>query len=519
MNKITPYIISLLFVIFCICNVQSQPVDNSRQVVIESIFVNNEKQADNSKKILVSEKDSITINFRLKTGGDSEKSAFLFQTVFRNGNDSSVKTLGVTTAIFKNLKNDQYFLRISAFDLQRKWMALSTELEIEVDTDKYNLIKRNDSLQSQINTLVGLVHQKSGSDSLATQSGIGFSDNIFYLLILAVVILVVVLIFVIIKKPKTKEVIKSVPQIQDYSFMKNMVNLEDYEVLQIENSRLRAEIASLRGQIDAMNIRSNQLSAQNKELQNSVNKLSNHKAELEELQKQKDELFAVIIHDIKNPAALIKSLVELLTSYDLSATEQQEIINDIATTTVKIVALSQEVSRILSLETNKMNLNFEKVDINHVVKDVFHRNHIAAKNKSIHIFSELDENMPNVEIDPQRIDEVLDNLISNAIKFTQNNGTVRIKTYRDSTGVVVEVNDNGLGLTEDDLKHAFQRGARLSAKPTQGESSTGLGLWIVKKLIDAHHGKVWVKSTIGKGSTFSISVPFKQEEAEKSVEK
>ncbi|MBX3042170.1 MAG: HAMP domain-containing histidine kinase [Candidatus Kapabacteria bacterium] len=494
-------------------NTVSQPLDPTKKVVIESIFINNDKQPDNQNKFLISETDSITINFKLHADGNSEKSPFLFRTVFKNGLDSSVKTLGVTSAIFKNLKNDNYFLSISAFDLQRKWSAESVDLEIEVDNEKYNLKKKNDSLEARLNSLSDLIKATPVNDSLSTSSNSGMSQYFNYILIFFVVALIAALIIVIQKKPKVIEGKTSIskPQAQDYSFMKNVVSIEDYEKLQLENSRLKAEIASLRGQIEAMSLRGNQLTTQNKELQNSITKLSKHKLELEELQKQKDDLFAVIIHDIKNPASLIKSLVELLTSYDLSASEQQEIISDIANTTIKIVALSQEVSRILSLETNKMNLNFEPCDINHVVKDVFHRNHIAAKNKSINLFSELEEGLPNTEIDPQRIDEVLDNLISNSIKFTQNGGTVRIKTYKDSSGVVVEVNDNGLGLTEEDLKHAFQRGARLSAKPTQGESSTGLGLWIVKKLIDAHHGKVWVKSTVGKGSTFSFSVPLKQE--------
>lgn len=506
-------IIITTFLLACFY-VKSQPIDNSRSVVIESIWINNQKLPEKTLKLLASEKDSITINFRLKADDGADKTAFLFQTVFKNGVDSSTKTLGVTTAIFKNLKNDNYFLRISAFDLQRKWAALPVDIQIQIDTEKADLLRAKDSLNSQVNTLLSLV-KKSPSDTLNTQSSSGIPPLASYLMIALIVILIVVIIILMIRKPKNIDEPKTIinTQVQDLSFMKNMVNKSDYEALQIENSRLRAEIASLRGQIDAMSFRSNQLTTQNKELQNKITKLTNHKAELEELQKQKDELFAVIIHDIKNPAALIKSLVELLTSYDLSATEQQEIIADIANTTIKIVALSQEVSRILTLESNKANLNFEPCDINVIVTDVLHRNHIGAKNKTINMFTELTDNLPNAELDPQRIDEVLDNLISNAIKFTPNGGTVRIKTYTDGSSVICEINDNGLGLTEDDLKHAFQRGARLSAKPTQGESSTGLGLWIVKKLVDAHQGKVWVKSTTGKGSTFSFSVPYKHTKA------
>jgi len=290
----------------------------------------------------------------------------------------------------------------------------------------------------------------------------------------------------------------------------SFVTKDEFDRVLYENGELKAEIASLRGQIDALNARGEQLYKENKELQSNLLKLEKSKSELEELQRQKDDLFAVIIHDIKNPASLIKSLVELLTSYDLTATEQQEIINDIAQTTSKIVALSQEVSKILSLEGTKLNLNFDTANLNDIIKDVYQRNQIAAKNKSITMFTDLMEGLPDGEFDVQKIDEVIDNLVSNAIKFTPNGGTVRIKSSKELNNLVVEVSDNGLGLSEDDLKNTFKRGAKLSAQPTAGESSTGLGLWIVKKLVESHKGRVWVKSALGKGSTFAFSIPMNQ---------
>ncbi|MFA7625663.1 MAG: HAMP domain-containing sensor histidine kinase [Candidatus Kapaibacterium sp.] len=500
---------------FNVENTLSKNIDSIREVIIESVYVNDKILPENTFKILASDKDSITINFKLKAPSDLDKSAFLFKTIFRNGKDSSVKTVGVTRAIFKNLNNDDYLLNISAFDLQRKWNAKPVELRIEIDNEKYTLIQTKDSLNQKLEALLDVINNSSNDNSKNIKQE-AQSDVLLYVLLVIIATLLIVVVIMLKNKKKTE----LTPPLEDRSkdsaldLIADMVSKQDFENLQIENSRLRAEIASLRGQIDAMNVRSSNLSSQNKELQSNLTKLSLYKDELEELQKQKDELFAVIIHDIKNPAALIKSLVELLTSYDLSTSEQQEIINDIANTTIKIVALSQEVSRILALETNKMNLNIEACDINILVDDVFHRNQLAAKNKSINFHQELGSDLPLPEIDPQRIDEVLDNLISNAVKFTPQGGTIRIKSYKESDKIVVEINDNGLGLTEEDLKHAFQRGARLSAKPTNGEASTGLGLWIVKKLIDAHHGKVWVKSIIGKGSTFAFSVPVKHEKSE-----
>lgn len=507
--KLSLFYIYLLLFITTISFCFSQPIDNSKIVVIDNILINGQIANFSNNRIIASEKDSITINYKLKVNEGTPQTAFLFQTTFKNGIDSSIKTIGVTTVVFKNLKNDKYFLRISAFDLQRKWSAVPVELIFDIDNEKVELLKAKDSLDIRIKTMLDLV-KNPPKNALEAESGLKTFE---YILIALSLILFVLLIYTFLQLQKTKKFQKSNTDTNkqlDSNLLQNMVYKTDFDTLQLECSRQKAEIASLRGQIDAMNVRSSQLTNQNKDLQNSLTKLSKHKSELEELQQQKDELFAVIIHDIKNPASLIKSLVELLTSYDLSATEQQEIINDIANTTIKIVALSQEVSRILSLESSKMMLSFEKCDLNQVVQDVFHRNYINAKNKNLNMYHELDNTLPDAEIDPQKIDEVIDNLISNAIKYTSIGGTISIKTYKQDENLVFEVSDNGLGLTEEDLKHAFQRGARLSAKPTQGESTTGLGLWIVKKLLDAHNGKVWVKSTVGKGSTFSFSIPKNQ---------
>lgn len=111
---------------------------------------------------------------------------------------------------------------------------------------------------------------------------------------------------------------------------------EKNQQLMAENAQLRAELAALRGQIDAMQVRGDELYKRNKELEDSIDKISKNKNELEELQKQKDELFAMVIHDMKNPAGLIKGLVELLRSYDLSASEQGEVLDDLVETSRKL---------------------------------------------------------------------------------------------------------------------------------------------------------------------------------------
>jgi two-component system, sensor histidine kinase and response regulator len=271
---------------------------------------------------------------------------------------------------------------------------------------------------------------------------------------------------------------------------------------------LQAEIQALRMQIDRMAGSNKNLIKQNGILKEQVLKLEVGKEELEKLQNQKDDLFSIIIHDIKNPASLIKGLVELLSSYDLNAHEQKEIISDIANTTSKIVKLSQEVTKIISLEAGKIELELDTFNMNHILEDTIRVNRVAADVKNIKILHDLDPDLPEITADPQKMQEVIENLVSNAIKFNYENGYVRVKSYVENRHVIVSVSDNGQGLSETDIKKAFSKATKLSAKPTGGESSTGLGLWIIKKIVERHKGRVWVKSALSKGSTFYASVPL-----------
>jgi signal transduction histidine kinase len=279
----------------------------------------------------------------------------------------------------------------------------------------------------------------------------------------------------------------------------------------LENANLKEELKALRMQIDRMQEQSRNLVIQNKGLQETINMSNKSKHELEELQHQKEDLFAAIVHDIKNPASVIKGLVDLLTNYDSTANDFDDIMKDISASSVRILKLSSEISKIMALEGTELKMHYDTVDINDIAQDVFTRNSYSARNKNLTYECMFDNNLPEVSLDIFRIDEVMDNLISNAIKYTQNGGSILVETTfdKDKNHIVYSVSDTGQGLSEEDIKGTFQKGTTLSSKPTGGESATGLGLWIVKKMIEAHDGYVWVKSKKGEGSTFAFSIPVK----------
>jgi signal transduction histidine kinase len=497
MKKVVVF--SLFVSVFLFQNLFSQ----DREVILDFIKVNGKILDKEDLDLLIfSRSDSITFFYHLETKDTALRTPFIFRVIIKNTKDSSVYTTNTKNINYKNLPEDQYTLTIQAFDPRNKWTAKPLTVEFFVNDKLGSLVKEMRAYKKTQTKL----KEKKAEDTSISRKFYGVDLFSFGVGIGVGIILLIIVVSIVLKARKG-------PKAKYPTDEKNKVILEKfrYEQILLENSNLRAEISALRGQIDALNSQAEELRKQNIELKTKVEKLSNSKAELEELQQQKDELFALIIHDIKNPAALIKNLVELLRSYDLTATEQQEIIDDILVTSNRIVALSQEVSRILALESSLMSLNLELGNINEVIREVVKANSPNAKNKNINIFLDIDEKLEEFKFDKYKVYEVLDNLVSNAIKFTQKGGEVRITSAKQDDKVVIQVIDNGLGLSEEDISRAFQRGARLSAKPTGEEPSSGLGLWIVKRLVEAMKGKVWVKSVLGKGSTFAFSLPILKE--------
>jgi len=288
----------------------------------------------------------------------------------------------------------------------------------------------------------------------------------------------------------------------------NEYDKQKIEDLTIENNQLRSKLAFLEVKMEKMNDKIKELNTNNKELSERAEQLNKSKEKLEELQSQKDELLSMIVHDLKNPASTIKNFIELLESYDLNAVEQQEIMSGLLETSSHILELADEVSKIMSIEKTSFKLNLSLHSINEAVDIIAKRNLPNAQKKNISLEVKKDETIPEISMDFNKIKEVIDNFVNNAIKFAPEGITVIIRTKNKGENVIVEVEDNGYGLSETDVQKAFEKGTKLSTKPTGGESSSGLGLWITKKIIEAHKGRVWVKSAKGTGSTFAFQIPI-----------
>ncbi len=496
-------IVIIVIVLFAMLN--SALASNAR-VVLDAIKVNGvSMQKLDSESLVFAENNNIEIQYHLATETE-EKTPFRFLTTLKYQEQEYSRPTNITSIYYSDLKENNYELIIAALDPMNKLNASALTLNFRVNNREVELKKKLKQIETKITKADSIISNIKNETKAPAQPLVGY--GLFELIIaFGGGIIIVGLILTTKNKLLNKNISKEIK-------MEENISSADYEASLKENSDLKKEIEALRNQIDNLNNRSQELSVQNKDLKEKSDKLSTFNSELEELQKQKDDLFAMVIHDIKNPAGLIKSLVELLKSYDLSAVEQREIIEDIVTTTNRIVNLSQEVTKILALESSAMRMDFDNYDISEIVKDVTRRNSIAANQKEIEVLTEYKE-LPYVPIDAQKVDEIIDNLLSNAIKFSPRGGKVKIIVRKDGDYAEIAVKDNGLGLSQEDISKAFQRGVKLSASPTANEHSSGFGLWIVKKLVEAHKGRVKITSALGKGSTFSVLFPLTHDYEEK----
>ena len=224
----------------------------------------------------------------------------------------------------------------------------------------------------------------------------------------------------------------------------------------------------------------------------------------------KNEILGTVAHDLKNPLGVILGRTEMLTeligagSSKESITAQVEHIRD---ATKRLTSMVDHLISDAMADAFDITIRREPVDIAALVSEVAEANKPSATNKQQVIAVSAPPDRFTM-CDSDRMREAIDNLISNAIKYSPIGGKIALLVTHDDASTVIRVTDEGAGLSPEDLGRLFGRFQRLSAKPTAGESSTGLGLSIVKRIIDMHGGKVIADSGgPGQGSTFAIVLP------------
>jgi len=161
-----------------------------------------------------------------------------------------------------------------------------------------------------------------------------------------------------------------------------------------------------------------------------------------------------------------------------------------------------------ALRSGRVQLNLRNVMINQELVAAMRQFEFYAAKKGVTVESYLDPAVPALRVDPDRLNQIASNLIGNAIKFSNPGGKIEVRTRLEGCGVRIEVEDNGPGISADELPLLFQEFMRLRNRPTGGERSSGLGLAISRKLVEMHGGKIGALSQLGEGSTFWFEIPL-----------
>jgi len=254
------------------------------------------------------------------------------------------------------------------------------------------------------------------------------------------------------------------------------------------------------------------IESQQESIRTKNEQLLNRNNQLTALNEEKNNLVRILAHDLRSPIGQIIGLSDILSLTQSNIPDEDaELIAQIKDAAKR---LNQMISKILnfdSIDGNSIKILKETVRINVLTNEVVVNLRQTAAQKNIRIQMIKSPDDIQVITDHLFLTQIMENLISNAIKFSQPNTEVTITVKSEQNFAIISIKDQGPGLTDEDKELVFTKYQKLSAKPTQGESSTGLGLSIVKRFVDQLQGKVWVESKHGEGSTFFVALPINVE--------
>ena len=232
--------------------------------------------------------------------------------------------------------------------------------------------------------------------------------------------------------------------------------------------------------------------------------------DLRKLTRIREEFLSIASHDLKVPVSTIFGFCELMLTKESNPLQDpyRDYIQRISGLTDYMLDLIHDLLEIVQIETGRMELHFETVDSGELIRESVETCGYSSRAKSIELSHEIDRDLPMIIADRLKIRQVLQNLISNAIKFCPADARIRVSSNAHTRGLEIRVSDNGPGIPEAELGRLFETFSSTSVRPTGGERSTGLGLAIARRIVDLHGGQVWVESEVGKGSTFGFILPL-----------
>ena len=236
--------------------------------------------------------------------------------------------------------------------------------------------------------------------------------------------------------------------------------------------------------------------------------------EQQKIERERRNFVSNVSHELRTPLTSIKSYTEALVD---GAWENKEIapefLNVIETETDRMMRMITDLLNLSRMDQNRLELDKEFVNMNELVKHIANRFDMVLssdqyREKNYRILTDITQRDLWVEIDQDKMTQVLDNIINNAIKYSPDGGRIIVRLMETHTDLIVSVSDEGLGIPRKDIPHLFDRFYRVDKARSRAMGGSGLGLAIAKEVVQLHGGKIWVNSIENKGSTFFVSLPY-----------
>ncbi len=248
-----------------------------------------------------------------------------------------------------------------------------------------------------------------------------------------------------------------------------------------------------------------------------MDQVQKQNTELEKLNTTTREFLGMASHDLRTPVSVIQLIATTLLDEAAGplSEAQKSLLSKLHQQNSYMSKLLGDLLNVAHIESGKIAMNIRLENINALLKENLSTLALLAKKKSIDFALDIDPSLPQVPIDKARFTEIIDNIVSNAIKFTPEHGRISVRTSKATgseghpDGACISIADTGVGMDAIDLDRLFREFSPVGSKPTKGESSTGLGLFIAKKLTELHQGKLEVSSSKGVGTKFVIKLPLR----------
>lgn len=282
-----------------------------------------------------------------------------------------------------------------------------------------------------------------------------------------------------------------------------LLKISHQKVLE-KNSELEQQTESLLDQTDYLHEANQTITNMHEEVQRQKTEIEAKSRELEALNQEKNNLIGIVAHDLKSPLNQIKGLASIikLTNTQMDA-EAIHCIDMIEKSATRLNDMIIKILDVEAIESKKLNLNIESVNLSKLLADLVERSNVNARQKQVEIFCKLEPNVM-AEVDKGYTEQVFENVLSNALKFSPAYRSVYVRLKKQDGMALAEIKDEGPGLNAEDKKKLFGKYQKLSAKPTGNETSTGLGLSIVKRFVEEMNGDIWCESEAGNGASFFV---------------